>query len=994
MTLKGTKKAIALALSVSLLTIGLPPMGSLPGARADDSDIFALNLRPNVLFLIDNSESMAWGIQSFTYDAGTHYPHRMMCSDLKEDCITGSVYKGMGIHPSGGYPRYQPYSDDISDVSDAGAQQALSTEGFWVGKIKGSQVHLYSGNYLNYLYCTDTSVCGGAESRLDIAKRVLGNLVNNVDGVRFGVMDFNQSPPGAHMVAAIGTSKAAMINAINHMTTGGGTPIGGQMRDASKYYKGIFETYPSPIQYACQPNYVILITDGLQTDTMSSQAVQVHAGIAYRTDHSAILPGVQNVITHTIGFAMTGGEDELAQAVANLKETAANGGGEYKAANNEAELERALLEAMLKIMEGVFAFATPVVPTTSATGISRAYLAAFQTSSDPTRPFWKGFLKAFNRDEQGQLQTNADGTPDEYCTFTLSDGTTKPCLAWEAGDTLRQKASGTRAIKILSGTSLIDFNTTNVTPSDLGVATAAERDNIVNFVRGVDVNDENGNGDATEDRAWKLGDIYHSTPVLVTPPFLPSPDPTYRAFRAAQASRPSVLLAGANDGMLHAFREADGEELWAFIPPNLLPTLKRVAAASGVHQFYVDASPVAADVKIGGTWKTIVMFGERRGGDRYYALDVTNPAAPLYLWSFGDAKISETWSEPVIGKVKMDGATGSTERFVAFFGGGYDTQSNNTHGKAIFAVDVATGQKLWEYYNDGTTDDRQYMNYSIPANPLAIDLNNDGYIDRIYMGDIGGQLWRFDLSAAATLSGGTTGLVTNWTGKRFFNASNDANPPAIGEYYPSQAIYGTPNAAIAPDGKLWLYFGTGDRNHPNNTSANRFYGIRDDQTGAHAMDQATAWTTSDLSDATSAAPDLVTKKGWYVTLAATEKVVAAPDIFNEVVFFTTFTPSGAAAAACGTGGTAKLYAVQMLTSFAALDWANDGAVLGSSATAASARGTSIGEGMPTGSAVSVTDTADEVFAVSIAGKSDGTISILPAPPPSGMRRILYWRERF
>jgi type IV pilus assembly protein PilY1 len=106
-------------------------------------------------------------------------------------------------------------------------------------------------------------------------------------------------------------------------------------------------------------------------------------------------------------------------------------------------------------------------------------------------------------------------------------------------------------------------------------------------------------------------------------------------------------------------------------------------------------------------------------------------ANPLYLWSFTDAKMVETWSDPIIGKVKLAGA----EKFVAFVGGGYDTAQNNRSGKAVFAIDLATGTKLWEYYNaTGSTDDRQYMNFSLPAGPTAVDLNLDGYIDRVYIG--------------------------------------------------------------------------------------------------------------------------------------------------------------------------------------------------------------------------------------------------------------------
>jgi len=135
---------------------------------------------------------MAWGIQSSEYVHNTHYPQKHMCSDLKADCITETVYKGMGIHPSGGYPRYSVYSNAIDDVASTEAQM-LSLRWAIGSEDQGLQVHLYSGNYLNYLYCTDATYCAGSEARIDIAKRVLTNLVNSVDGVRFGLMDFNQS---------------------------------------------------------------------------------------------------------------------------------------------------------------------------------------------------------------------------------------------------------------------------------------------------------------------------------------------------------------------------------------------------------------------------------------------------------------------------------------------------------------------------------------------------------------------------------------------------------------------------------------------------------------------------------------------------------------------------------------------------------------------------------------------------------------------------------
>jgi outer membrane protein assembly factor BamB len=120
------------------------------------------------------------------------------------------------------------------------------------------------------------------------------------------------------------------------------------------------------------------------------------------------------------------------------------------------------------------------------------------------------------------------------------------------------------------------------------------------------------------------------------------------------------------------------------------------------HRRPGSASPPRRETKIdtgdgqGLAWHTIVVFGERRGGRYYHALDITDPTNPRYLWSFTDpdGKSGESWSEPVIGKIKM---SDGTEKYVAFFGGGYDTESNNTTGRAFFVVNVQTGQKLWNF---------------------------------------------------------------------------------------------------------------------------------------------------------------------------------------------------------------------------------------------------------------------------------------------------------
>lgn len=936
------KKTTTFILIVSFLFLDISPV------RSDDSDIFGRGIEPNVLILFDSSTSMKSEAGTFIpYDPNTIHPQDTTCK-----------YSSTAVYQKGKKGCNSLYANSITVVSSTAARSALSTDGFWKGKIGGSKVNLFLGNYLNYQSC---SFCDGKEKKIDTAKRVVNNLIKNVEGVRFGVMRLRTNGgKRGEIVTPIGTDKAAIINAVNSMELESGTPLGEQLRDAGLYYKGQFG-FPSPIQFGCQPNFVIIVSDGMQNGKLK---VQEEATNRYKQDHASALAGTQNVIVHTVGFSID--PAERAQALDVLQQAATNGAGSFYTADNSVQLERALHDAIRQIIAATFSFTPPVIPATSTTGSIKAYIASFK--SDPSRPFWHGFLKAYQRDSNGQVPVDSNGVPLDSA------------LVWEAGQRLSGKSSGSRRIYTTVGGSWQDFTKSNtaITPALLGVSTSADRDKVIDFIRGIDAFDEDADLNVTEERAWKLGDIFHSSPVLVSPPFSPSTDSSYVAFKEAMAKRTTVLITGANDGMIHAFRESDGEELWAFIPPDILGRLKDLTVRSGEHSFYLDSSPIAADIKIGGNWRTIVVFGERRGGKSYHALDVTDTTYPSFLWTFTDSKMGESWSEPAIGKVKMpDG----TEKLVAFVGGGYDTAQNNNSGKAFFVIDLATGAKLWEYFKDGVADDRQHMNFSLAANPTAADLNNDGFIDSVYIDDIGGQLWKFDVTAG-TLSGG---LVTNWTGKRLFAAApSQANPPPAGEYYPAQAIYAPPALAFDANGNLWVFFGTGDRNHPNNTSANRFYGVKDNTT----MTNGSALTESSLVDVTSGTGTVV--QGWFFRLAGDEKVVAAADVFAKTVFFSTFTPTSAVACGSG-GGTAKLYAVNMLTGDAAIDLTTGQTLSTGESALTWARG--VGAGIPSRAIIIINQSGNTGNPSVINGTTNQQISSSPLPPVS-LRRLIGWREVF
>jgi type IV pilus assembly protein PilY1 len=302
---------------------------------------------------------------------------------------------------------------------------------------------------------------------------------------------------------------------------------------------------------------VILLTDGVATGSDPNK----EANDLYTLDHSSVFAGMQNVIVHVVAFGLPQTEKD-AGAIQNLRNVATKGGGSFFQADNAADLEKALQAAVSKILAATFSFATPVVPTTGTAGSTRAYLASFQ--SNPSRPFWRGYLKAYNRDANGLIPVDANGIP-------LSSA-----IAWDAGQQLSTKAASSRTIyTVISGSRQV-FATTNAGISNamLNASSSTERDDIINFTRGIDTYDEDDDLDVSEQRQWKLGDIFHSTPVLVQPPFLLSSDSSYNTFKTANASRPPMLLAGANDGMLHAFLESDGSEQWAFITPDQLDNLR------------------------------------------------------------------------------------------------------------------------------------------------------------------------------------------------------------------------------------------------------------------------------------------------------------------------------------------------------------------------------------------------------------------------------------
>ncbi|MCJ7704466.1 MAG: PQQ-binding-like beta-propeller repeat protein, partial [Desulfobacterales bacterium] len=430
-----------------------------------------------------------------------------------------------------------------------------------------------------------------------------------------------------------------------------------------------------------------------------------------------------------------------------------------------------------------------------------------------------------------------------------------------------------------TNTDLIDssnaFNL-SITPTLLGLSSGdtTGRDKIVNFIHGLDSYDENMNGNYSEKREWILGSFIHSRPVVV--------------HYGTTSGSPSILFAGSNDGMIHAFDNETGNELWAFIPPSLLSNLKNLTGEA--LQFLVDGAPrVYLERKTDGTLeKAILIFGLRRGGNRYVALDVKIPASPKLLWEIspsttGFGELGQTWSTPQLGKIKY----GSGEKWVAFIGGGYDENqdnipvtANDTKGRAVYVIDVLTGSLLWSYSRAQNAN----MKYSIPSDIARVDTNGDGKVDRLYVGDMGGQVWRFDIGDPDT---------ANWTAKIIF----DSNPGSSNK----RKIFYPPDVSLEKGNYEMLFFGTGDREAPKSTTAvNRIYAIKDKNPSTGLIENDLADITEDLlqdpnttsTQKTTILNALSTKSGWYIKLDqnAGEKCLSNSVLFYGVIYYTTFTP--------------------------------------------------------------------------------------------------------
>jgi type IV pilus assembly protein PilY1 len=670
--------------------------------------------------------------------------------------------------------------------------------------------------------------------------------------------------------------------------------------------------------------------------------------------------GKQTITTYTIGFDFSSSPNDVEQAgLRLLQDTAAAGGGKFYEAKSKDSLLGVFNQILAEILAVNSTFSSPAVSVNAynrATNLDDLYFSLFKPANGE---HWDGNLKKYklgttvdvNGDKVPEIK-DALGNPavDDntgFFTDTSVSFWTPAADAPDGAETaiggVASKLSLPRNVYTFTGT-YSDMNDVSVPDNGVlksasnkliktnaaitdamlgGVAgnpdinyypggapgTIAYRDGLLEWAYGKDILDEDGDQQSDEARRI-IGDPLHAEPALVQYGEHANGDPDLVAFMAT------------NDGYLHAVNSITGNEYFAFVPQELLGNLNNIFENTGVtgKSYGLDGTVVPwikddnndGDLDDAGD-HVYLYFGQRRGGSDIFSLDVSDRENPILRWVIKGgagayAEMGQSWSTPNVERLKLGGTT----RTVLIFGGGYDTgqdtvtlRTPDAVGRGVYIVDAITGELLWRAGPDGSGADLQLtdMKYSIPGRIKPIDVDSNGYVDQLYFGDMGGQLWRIDIEESDTSSD----LGTLIRGGRIADFAVDNSDINTRRFYYSPDV-----ALIIESGQppyLAIVAASGYRAHPlNQTIRDRMYMMRmDDIYSAPAIyetiTEADLFDTTDnaigegtTAEKTAAITDLSTSKGWYITFNEMdgsyigEKALSEPLIIGGVGLVSTYVP--------------------------------------------------------------------------------------------------------
>lgn len=750
--------------------------------------------------------------------------------------------------------------------------------------------------------------------------------------------------------------------------------------------------YNTPIASGCAKNFIIYLSNGPAQDNSSdiSQATTALAGFGGSTTAIPITPsGSQDnvadewarfmkksslgITTYTVDVdKVTSGQGPGWTAL--LKSMARASSGKYFDVTSSGTQIADALNAIfseIQSVNSVFASVSlPVSVNTQGTYLNQVYVGMFRPDQD-SFPRWNGNLKQYKLGLVGtelKLLDAGDSsainsstgfitecarsfwtptTVDNYWAFSPQGA----CLTVAGSDVSnypdgnivekgaqghRLRSDGSRTVKTCSSTfasctSVTDFADGNaaITQSLLGASSSTERTSVINWVRGQDLKDEDGDANTTENRPSIHGDVVHSRPVAIN--------------YGTDSSPQVVVFYGGNDGALRAVNGnrssalsgfAAGSELWSFIPPEFYGSLKRLydntttisfpghttGSPTPLPKAYGFDGPVTAVTEGSNRWVYATM---RRGGRALYAFDVSNAASPQLKWkkgcpnnfplsgtvddtgcTTGFSSIGQTWSTP---KMLKTAGYGSGNSPMLIMGGGYDTCedadpnscTSSTKGNKVYVMDADTGALL----NTFSTDRAVIADITVVPDSsgkgiyaYAVDLGGNVY--RITMGSAAPADWSMSKIAALGCDTAGSGCAAN---RKFMFAPD----------------------VVADLGGYVLLLGSGDREKPLNsyTSAasvsNYFFMLQDRPADSGWLSSESGTCGSALlckdsllgitSSATPSSTDLANYKGWYLGMTSTEQVVTSAITVFGLVTFSTHQPAVPIAGQCSNLGQTRVY---------------------------------------------------------------------------------------
>jgi type IV pilus assembly protein PilY1 len=996
---------------------------------SDSPLLSAAAVPPNVMLLIDDSGSMNSIIYAAGFDPTADRTPARQCNALLGLCLSSTTISGDTIFLSS-----LPTSG-CSGGAYAFYNNSLAPLCLKLPDPVGSGNTRYSGDYIAYVVglainngtrdFTTGAIPG--DYRINVARNVSTALVSSNRTLRIGLSTFNpatsnNSGNGGFIARAISdlspvsgsvtqaqadTNYNALISSINGLSAVANTPLAETyyeitryMRGMTPYYNSTPTTYTSPIQYRCQKNYGVVITDGLPTfdrtfptnDPLGGSRLPNWDGVnndgnnlngdgegdtlylddiakfAFDIDMrstgtdaagkswNAVDFPKQNMNTYTVGF--TADNDMLSDA-------ASYGQGRYYQATDSTGLNAALSSALSDITSKAGSGGAGVTSGTTLTSSSSFY----QTTYDPRD--WRGTIKSFGFTSAGTVNTSAaQWTTD---TTIVPAATAATFQSW---NTLSNAA-----VTLAYG----NFSPAQQTTLSQGLPTGISGVDLVEWSKGT-------NKAGLKVRSVLLGDIINSPLVLASPADKTaadlSGDTSYSTYLATKAANMSAsLLVNANDGFVNVINSANGTRRYAYMPSTVLPSLRLIADTNYVngvsHKFLVDGQVGVFDAQSGAAWKTLAIGGTGAGGKTFYGLQLFDASAGNVikaLWEVSapaTASTANAFNDLGYAYARPEVARLANGRWATFIANGY---GSNSGVAALYVLDALDGSLIKKIVIDSTET-------SNGLSSVKLKVNSSNVVQAAYGGDLKGRLWKFDLSATSPDSWGVA-----FSGKPLFTTAGGATQP----------ITAQPLLADNALGGKQVFVGTGKFNETadkTNKDLQAFYSVWDADGGSGQLTVSSLQPQAITGSFSGSSGQFLTttqndttypaQKGWYLPLVYNnvltgERVInQASIVLGRVVFTTASVDTTDPCASFGTGKLVELDAFSgKMLNYAVLDTNSDGLV-DSNDTISS--GVIFTGGIPTLNFVSsdgkrkgTTDTS-------------GTITIIVEKGGGGSRRIM-WRQ--